>query len=116
MAELLLELFSEEIPARMQNRAADDLKRLATDALKAAGLQFARADSYVTLRNQGLLGDRVFDIAPGTPAARVLHDGDTLRVGPSVDYDQIILRAECVKPGYPRIGFGECVGTVAAAR
>ncbi|HEX7747153.1 MAG TPA: fumarylacetoacetase [Bordetella sp.] len=32
------------------------------------------------------------------------------------DGDQIILRAECVKPGYPRIGFGECVGTVAAAR
>ena len=32
------------------------------------------------------------------------------------DGDQIILRAECVKPGYQRIGFGECVGTVAAAR
>lgn len=32
------------------------------------------------------------------------------------DGDQIIFRAECVKPGYPRIGFGECVGTVAPAR
>lgn len=32
------------------------------------------------------------------------------------DGDQIIIRAECVKPGYPRIGFGQCVGTVAAAR
>ena len=34
MAELLLELFSEEIPARMQARAADDLRRLAAGALK----------------------------------------------------------------------------------
>ncbi|WP_144630703.1 fumarylacetoacetase [Bordetella genomosp. 13] len=32
------------------------------------------------------------------------------------DGDQIIIRAECVKPGYPRIGFGECVGTVLPAR
>ncbi|AZY50770.1 fumarylacetoacetase [Bordetella avium] len=32
------------------------------------------------------------------------------------DGDQIIMRAECVKPGYPRIGFGQCVGTVAPAR
>ena len=57
MAELLLELFSEEIPARMQSRAADDLKRLATDALKAAGLQFARADAYVTPRRLALAVD-----------------------------------------------------------
>ncbi|HEX6092839.1 MAG TPA: glycine--tRNA ligase subunit beta, partial [Dongiaceae bacterium] len=42
MAELLLELFSEEIPARMQARAADDLKRLVTEKLKAAGLAFTR--------------------------------------------------------------------------
>ena len=57
MAELLLELFSEEIPARMQSRAADDLKRLATDALKVAGLQFARADAYVTPRRLALAVD-----------------------------------------------------------
>lgn len=57
MAELLLELFSEEIPARMQNRAAEDLKRLASDALKAAGLAFARADSYVTPRRLTLVVD-----------------------------------------------------------
>ena len=37
MAELLLELFSEEIPARMQARAAEDLRRLASDALEEAG-------------------------------------------------------------------------------
>ena len=34
MAEFLLEIFSEEIPARMQARAADDLKRLFVDALR----------------------------------------------------------------------------------
>jgi glycyl-tRNA synthetase beta chain len=43
MADLLLELFSEEIPARMQARAAEDLKRLITDGLKEAGLGFGEA-------------------------------------------------------------------------
>ena len=45
MPELLLELLSEEIPARMQARAAEDLKRLVTDKLKEAGLTFTRAES-----------------------------------------------------------------------
>ena len=43
MAELLLELFSEEIPARMQGRAADDLRRLVTEGLKAQGLEAGEA-------------------------------------------------------------------------
>jgi glycyl-tRNA synthetase beta chain len=38
MPDLLLELRSEEIPARMQRKAAGDLKKLLTDALVAAGL------------------------------------------------------------------------------
>ncbi|NOZ42732.1 MAG: glycine--tRNA ligase subunit beta [Alphaproteobacteria bacterium] len=50
MAELLLELFSEEIPARMQAKAAQDLKRLVTAKLRDAGLNFDQADSYVTPR------------------------------------------------------------------
>ncbi len=57
MAELLLELFSEEIPARMQTRAADDLKRLVTGKLKDAGLAFSRADAYVTPRRLALVVD-----------------------------------------------------------
>jgi glycyl-tRNA synthetase beta chain len=57
MAELLLELFSEEIPARMQARAAEDLKRLVTDKLKAAGLSFTRADAYATPRRLALVVD-----------------------------------------------------------
>ncbi|WP_316979281.1 glycine--tRNA ligase subunit beta [Shumkonia mesophila] len=57
MAELLLELFSEEIPARMQARAADDLKRLVTDGLKAVGLDFAKAEAFVTPRRLTLVVD-----------------------------------------------------------
>jgi glycyl-tRNA synthetase beta chain len=57
MAELLLEIFSEEIPARMQSRAADDLKRLVTEGLKTAGLTWTRADSYVTPRRLVLVID-----------------------------------------------------------
>ncbi|MEO1550695.1 MAG: glycine--tRNA ligase subunit beta [Pseudomonadota bacterium] len=43
MPDLLLELFSEEIPARMQARAAEDLKRLVTDAMVEAGLTYGAA-------------------------------------------------------------------------
>ena len=54
MAELLLELFSEEIPARMQSRAAKDLQRLVTEALKAAGLNFDDARAFATPRRLAL--------------------------------------------------------------
>ncbi|HZX83994.1 MAG TPA: glycine--tRNA ligase subunit beta, partial [Reyranella sp.] len=55
MAELLLELLSEEIPARMQARAADDLKRLVGDGLKAAGLDFKDARAFATPRRLALV-------------------------------------------------------------
>ncbi len=57
MAELLLELLSEEIPARMQARAADDLQRLVTDALKHVGLTFKTAEAFVTPRRLALVVD-----------------------------------------------------------
>jgi glycyl-tRNA synthetase beta chain len=57
MGELLLELFSEEIPARMQGRAAEDLKRLVTERLARAGLTFDAAESYVTPRRLTLVVD-----------------------------------------------------------
>ncbi len=63
MAELLLELLSEEIPARMQARAADDLKRLVCDGLKAAGLSFTDARAFATPRRLALVVD-------GLPVAR----------------------------------------------
>ncbi len=54
MPELLLELFSEEIPARMQAQAAEDLKRLVTDALAERGLRFEGAASFATPRRLAL--------------------------------------------------------------
>ena len=50
MPDFLLELFSEEIPARMQARAAEDLKRLVTDGLVGAGLTYASAGAFATPR------------------------------------------------------------------
>ena len=50
MPDLLLELFSEEIPARMQARAADDLKKLVTDRLVDDGLVYESARAFVTPR------------------------------------------------------------------
>ncbi len=54
MPDLLLELFSEEIPARMQRRAADDLKALVTDGLVAAGLTYEGAVATATPRRLAL--------------------------------------------------------------
>ena len=48
MPDLLLELFSEEIPARMQRQAAEDLKRLVTNALVERNLLYEGAQSFVT--------------------------------------------------------------------
>jgi glycyl-tRNA synthetase beta chain len=59
MPELLLELFSEEIPARMQARAADDLRRLVTEGLKAQGLVVGEAKAYATPRRLTLVLDGV---------------------------------------------------------
>ena len=54
MPDLLLELFSEEIPARMQARAAEDLRKAVTDRLVAAGLLYEGAKSFVTPRRLAL--------------------------------------------------------------
>ena len=50
MPDLLIELFSEEIPARMQARAAKDLQKLITDGLVEAGLTYAGAAAFHTPR------------------------------------------------------------------
>ncbi len=62
MPDLLIELFSEEIPARMQARAADDLKKKVTDGLVEAGLTYAGAAAFstprrLTLALEGLLAE-----------------------------------------------------------
>lgn len=76
MPELLLELFSEEIPARMQARAAEDLKKLVTEKLKAAGLAFDSADAFVTPRRLTLVVEGLPDKQP---------DVSEERRGPRVD-------------------------------
>ncbi|MEK7821275.1 MAG: glycine--tRNA ligase subunit beta, partial [Pseudomonadota bacterium] len=78
-AELLLELLSEEIPARMQARAAEDLKRLAAEGLAKAGLAFGHIESFVTPRRLALVVD-------GLPAKQ--PDVAEERRGPRVDAPQ----------------------------
>jgi len=54
MPDLLIELLSEEIPARMQPRAREDLRRLVTDGLVEAGLTYAHAAAFSTPRRLAL--------------------------------------------------------------
>src|SRR6476661_8600878 len=54
MPDLLFELFSEEIPARMQAKAADDLRRMVTDRLVAEGLVYEGAKAFATPRRLAL--------------------------------------------------------------
>ncbi len=49
-----------------------------------------REDSRAQVRTQGLLGDRLIDIRPGSAEARILQDGDTLQAASSVDFDALI--------------------------
>ena len=76
MPDLLIELFSEEIPARMQGKAADDLKRLVTDGLVEAGLTYAGAAAYSTPRRLALRVNGLTDRSP---------DLKEERKGPRVD-------------------------------
>ena len=57
MSEFLLELHSEEIPARMQAKAAADLKNIVSNQLKGAGLAFTDARAFVTPRRLALVID-----------------------------------------------------------
>ena len=70
MSDLLLELFSEEIPARMQARAADDLKRLVVDGLKARGLPVGPAMAFATPRRLTLAISGVPDHSPAVSEER----------------------------------------------
>jgi glycyl-tRNA synthetase beta chain len=54
MPDLLFELFSEEIPARMQAKAAEDLRRMVTDKLVAEGLVYEGAKAFATPRRLAL--------------------------------------------------------------
>ncbi|MBB3973514.1 glycine--tRNA ligase subunit beta [Hansschlegelia beijingensis] len=75
MPDFLLELLSEEIPARMQARAADDLRRLVTDALVERGLTYEGAKAFATPRRLAL-------VVVGLPARQ--PDRSEERKGPRV--------------------------------
>ncbi|MSU90099.1 glycine--tRNA ligase subunit beta [Rhodobacteraceae bacterium 2CG4] len=70
MPDLLLELLSEEIPARMQARAAEDLRRLVTEALVAAGLTYAGAGAFATPRRLTLAVEGLTGRSPDTREER----------------------------------------------
>lgn len=76
MPDLLLELFSEEIPARMQRKAAEDLRKLVTDALVEAGLVYEGAKAFATPRRLALT---VHGLPPRSPDRREERKGP--RVG-----------------------------------
>ncbi|MCF6431377.1 glycine--tRNA ligase subunit beta [Leisingera sp. MMG026] len=64
MPDLLIELFSEEIPARMQARAAEDLKKRVTDGLVEAGLTYSGAAALSTPRRLTLAVDGLLAESP----------------------------------------------------
>lgn len=70
MPDLLIELFSEEIPARMQPRAREDLKRLITDGLVEAGLTYASAGAFSTPRRLALTVEGLTAHSPTTREER----------------------------------------------
>ncbi len=55
-----------------------------------------RKDSKAKIKTLGLLGDKVFDISPGTPRYAVLRDRDTIPVTPSIDYEAVVQQASDV--------------------
>ena len=67
MADFLLELLSEEIPARMQAKARNDLARLFAESLQSAGLETGSIDTHSTPRRLALIAR---DVAEATEAAR----------------------------------------------
>ncbi len=64
MPDVLIELFSEEIPARMQAAAADALKRLVTDGLVEGGLHYAHAAAFATPRRLALAIEGLSNYSP----------------------------------------------------
>ncbi len=92
MPDLLLELFSEEIPARMQSRAEADLARMITEALAQGGLTAGATQSYSGPR-------RIVFIAEGVPAqsAATVEERKGPRVGAPEKAVEGFLRKEGLK-------------------
>lgn len=117
MPDLLIELFSEEIPARMQARAAADLRKLVTDGMVDAGLTYAHAAAFATPRRLTLAVEGMLEASPATVEERKGPKADApekaiegfLR-GAGLDRDQLeeretpkgpVLYARIERPGRP---------------
>ncbi len=100
MPELLLELFSEEIPARMQSRAAEDLRRLVTEGLAAQGLAVGEAKAYATPRRLALV---VEGVPPKSP------DVSEERKGPRVNAPEQAIAGFLKSAGLKSIGEAQVV-------
>ncbi|WP_370400956.1 glycine--tRNA ligase subunit beta [Sulfitobacter sp. JB4-11] len=117
MPDLLIELFSEEIPARMQRRAAADLQKMVTDGLVEAGLTYAHAGAFSTPRRLTLAIEGMLAASPAVTEERKGPKADApekaiegfLR-GAGLTRDQLeerdtpkgkILFAQIHKPGRP---------------
>ncbi len=98
MSELLLELMSEEIPARMQARAAEQLRRLMTEKLNAAGLTYRDSRSYTTPRRLTL-------VITGLPAKQA--DVTEEKKGPRVGSPEKALRGFLLANGLLSLGEAE---------
>lgn len=73
---------------------ADTMRNLkVTVAVDQSVQNQVRRDSQAKLKTQGLLGDKVFDIAPGTPRYPMLQSGDTLQLGEALDLDAVLVQA-----------------------
>jgi len=94
MPDLLLELFSEEIPARMQRQAAEDLKRLITNALVDRSLTYEGAQAFVTPRRLALH-------VVGLPAAQPTLREE--RKGPRVGAPEAAIQGFLKSAGLARI-------------
>jgi len=105
MPELLLEILSEEIPARMQARAAEDLKRLVSEKLTAEKLAFTEVRAFATPRRLALVVD---GLPEGTPDRVEEKRGP--RVGapqPQLDgFAKKLGRTELISPDFERRNVG----------
>ena len=117
MADLLIELFSEEIPAGLQAPAAENLKKLLTNGMVEAGLTYASASAFHTARRLTLVVEGLLDASPtvqeerkgpkvGAPEQAI--DGFLRGAGLSMDDLEVrddkkgqVYFAKITKPGRP---------------
>ncbi len=75
-----------------QRRSPDQVLKI-TLAVNRSVQEHVRRDSEARIRTQGLLGDKIIDITPGSPAAPALEEGDTIRSAVAIDYEQMLSSA-----------------------